>query len=123
MYPVYWEQKAFLAINTPFRLVGTALMFVLTPVYLLMQVLKLPLLLLLMAFNLVWVALIGVILALAKLSKGVPALRPISFVIALPFLLVGDFLVTISPVPMPSDAEAKLLKWQFLESFPYCSLV
>ena len=123
MYPIFWEQKVFLVINTPFRLVGTALMFVLTPIYLLMQVLKLPLLLLLMAFNLIWVVLVGSIMALAKLSKGGPALRPVAFVVALPFLLVGDFLVTISPVPMPSDAEAKLLKWQFLESFPYCSLV
>jgi hypothetical protein len=123
MHPIFWEQKAFLVINTPFRLVGTALLFVLTPVYLLMQALKLPLLLLLMVFNLVWVVLVGSIMALAKLSKGVPSLRPVSFVIALPFLLVGDFLVTISPAPMPSDAEAKLLKWQFLESFPYCTLM
>ena len=122
MYPIYWEQKAFMVINTPFRLVGTVAMFLLTPIYLVMQALKLPLLLLLMAFNLVWVVLVGTVMALAKLSKGVPGLRPVSFVIALPFLLIGDFLVTISPAPMPSDAEAKLLKWQFLESFPYCSL-
>jgi hypothetical protein len=123
MYPICWEQKAFLFINTPFRLAGTVLMFALTPVYLLMQSLKLPLLLLLMVFNLVWVVLVGSIIALAKLSNGVPALRPVSFVIALPFLLAGDFLVTISPAPMPSDNEAKLLKWQFLESFPHCSLM
>jgi hypothetical protein len=122
MYPICWEQKAFLIVNIPFRLVGTVLMFLLTPVYLLMQALKLPMLLLLMVFNLVWLVVVGSILALAKLSKGVPVLRPVVFAIALPFLLIGDFLVTISPAPMPSDAEAKLLKWQFLESFPRSSL-
>ncbi len=122
MYPLYWEQKAFLAITMPFRFVGTLVLFVLTPVYLLMQALKLPLFLLLMAFNLFWVVLVAAIMALAKLSKGMRPLRAVAFVIALPFLLVADFLVTISPAPMPSDAEAKLLKWQFLESFPYCSL-
>lgn len=121
-YPVMWEQKAFLFINTPFRLLGTLMMFVLTPVYGLMQLLVLPLLLLVMVMSVVWLVLVGVIMFFSKISRGTPALRPISFIVALPFLLVADFLVTVSPVPTPNDAESKMLKWEFVESFPYCHL-
>jgi hypothetical protein len=38
-------------------------------------------------------------------------------------LLVADFLVTISPIPTPYDVESVMVKWQFIESFPYCHLV
>jgi hypothetical protein len=123
MYPEFWEQRAFLVINTPFRMIGTALMFVLSPIYALMQLLRLPLMLWLLVMSLVWLVLVGIIAFFAKISRGAPVLRPVSFVIALPFLLVGDFLVTISPIPSPGDVESKLLKWQFIESFPSCSLV
>jgi len=77
----------------------------------------------LLVMSLVWLVLVGIIAFFAKISRGAPVLRPVSFVIALPFLLVGDFLVTISPIPSPGDVESKLLKWQFIESFPSCSLV
>lgn len=123
VYPVLWEQKAFLFINTPFRLLGTLMMFLLTPVYGLMQLLQLPLMLLLMVMNVVWLAMVGTIMLFSKISRGMAALRPISFVVALPFLLIADFLVTVSPTPTPNDAESKMLKWQFVESFPYCHLV
>ena len=120
MYPILWEQKAFLYINTPLRVVGTALMFILTPVYGIMQLLILPLMLLVLALSLIWIVLLGVIMFFAKVSKSIPSLRILSFVLALPFLLLGDFLVTISPAPTPSDAEAKLVKWQLIERFPHC---
>ena len=115
-----WEQKAFLFINAPFSLVGTLMYLVLSPIYGLMKLLVLPLLLLLMVMNVAWLLLVGVITALSKLSRAIPAVRPISFALALPFLLVAHFFVSISPVPTPNDVESKMLKWKFVELFPYC---
>ena len=120
---VFWEQKAFLLINTPLRFVSLAVKFVFEPIYRLMKLLWLPLLLLLMAMNLIWLLLVGVIMIFSKISRSMPMLQPVSFVLALPFLLVADFLVTISPIPTQNDVESVMLKWQFIESFPYCHLV
>ena len=115
-----WEQKVFLAINIPFGLVGTLTYLILTPVYVLMQLLVLPLMILLMIINILWLLLIGIIMALSKLSRRVTVTRPISFALALPFLLLAHFLVSISPAPTPKDVESKMLKWKFVELFPYC---
>ncbi len=115
-----WEQKAFLVINTPFGLVGSLAYLILNPVYGLMQLLVLPLMALLFVMNIAWLPLFGIITALSKLSRSVPAVRPISFALALPFLLLAHFLVSISPVPTSNDIESKMLKWKFVELFPYC---
>lgn len=119
---VLWEQKAFMFINKPFRLIGTLMMFVLTPIYSLMQILILPLMLLIIIISIVWLILIGIIILFSKISRGMPIFRPISFIVALPFLLFADFIITLSPAPTPNDIESKLLKLQLIESFPYCNL-
>lgn len=115
-----WEQRAFLVINTPFGLVGTLAYLILNPVYGLMQLLVFPLMALLFVMNITWLLLFGIITGLSKVSRSVPTARPISFALALPFLLVAHFLVSISPVPTPTDVESKVLKWKFVELFPYC---
>ena len=76
-----------------------------------------------MGMNLIWLLLVGVIMFFSKISRRMPVLRPVSSVLALPFVLVADFLVTISPIPTPYDVESVMVKWQFIESFPYCHLV
>lgn len=119
-HPVFWEQKAFLVINILLRFVSLPLKFVLEPIYRLMKFLRLPLLLLLKGMNLIWLLLVGVIMFFSNISRRMSVLRPVSFVLALPFLLVADFLVTISPIPTPDDVEVVMLKWEFIESFPYC---
>ena len=106
VHPVFWEQKTFLVINTPLRFVSLTLKFVLGPIHPLMKFLRLPLLLLLMGMNLIWLLLVGVIMFFSKISRRMPVLRPVSSVLALPFLLVADFLVTISPIPTPYDVES-----------------
>ena len=110
---VFWEQKVFLLINTPLRFVSLAVKFVLEPIYRVMKFLWLPLLLLLMAMNLIWLLLVGVIMFFSKISRTMPMLRPVSFVLALPFLLVADFLVTISPIPTPNDVESVMCRRAF----------
>lgn len=117
-----WEQKAFLLINTPFRLFGTLVMLLLEPIYSIMQILMLPLLLLIALMTLAWLPLMAIILLFSKISRDMPALRPLSFAVVLPVLLIADFLVTISPAPTPNDAGSKMLKWQFVESLPLCNL-
>ena len=122
MYRVCWEQKAFLIINTPLRFVSLAVKLVLEPAYRLMKFLRTPLLLFLMLLNVLWVLLVAVIMVFSTASRRAAVLRPISFALALPFLLVADFLVTISPIPTPHDVESVMAKWHFIESFPYCHL-
>ena len=117
--PECWEQATFMVINTPFRLIATVLNIPLSIIWFLCKLLVLPLLLVLLVFNILWAILMAIILAFSGISKSAPPLRPISFILALPFLLIGDFIVTISPLPTPADAPSKMMKWEFLEKFPY----
>lgn len=116
-----WEQAAFMVINTPFRLIATILNIPLSILWFLCRLLILPLLLVLLVFNLAWGLMMAIIMVLSGISKTAPFLRPFTFLLALPFLILGDFIVTISPVPTPADAQSKLMKWEFLEKFPYGS--
>ena len=117
--PECWEQAAFMVINTPFRLIATILNIPLAILWFLCRLLILPLLLVLLVFNLAWGLMMAIIMIFSGISKAAPVLRPFTFILALPFLILGDFIVTISPVPTPADAQSKLMKWEFLEKFPY----
>ena len=86
-----WESDLFEVINLPFRMVSTLLFLVLTPIYVVFQFLVLPLLIILFGLSLIWAVVMFIILGCSKVSMKYKVLRPISFLIALPFLLVGDF--------------------------------
>jgi hypothetical protein len=120
---IYWEQRAFLLVNIPFTLLGTFLLLLLSPIYFVLGLLRLPLLLLLLLMSVVFALLVGVISLLSKISQRLPVLRPLVFVIALPLLILAHFLVSISPAPGSADAEAKYVKWVFIEEFPYGTLL
>ncbi len=117
--PECWEQTAFLVINTAFQLVATLLYIPLSIVWFVCGIARLPLLLVLLVFDVIWIILMGIILILSALSRAVPAVRPLCFICALPFLVIGHFMVTISPVPTPADAPDVAMKWEFLEKFPH----
>jgi hypothetical protein len=107
----------------PFSLLGTFVLLLLSPIYFVLGLLRLPLLLLLLGMSVVFALLVCVISLLSKISLHVPVSRPLVFVIALPLLILAHFLVSISPAPGPADAEAKYVKWAFIEEFPYGTLL
>jgi len=84
-----------------------------------LAMLQLPLVLIIIVMSVIWMVLMGIISIFCKLSLAAPPLRPVSFALALPFLLLGDILTTIAPCPTPADAESKEVKWRFIEMFPY----
>lgn len=75
-----------------------------------LEIFKLPLLFVLFVMNLFWIFSFGFITLFCKMSMSVPFLRPVSFVLALPFLLFGDIIITLSPAPSIADASSKLEK-------------
>lgn len=116
-----WEQKIIGLMVLPIRFSGILLGVVLRPIYMILMIGTLPLMSVLFVMNIFWLIPLMFIFAFCKISLRLPFMRPVSFVFALPFLLFGDFVNTISPVPSPSvfDAEAKIVKWNLIENFPY----
>ena len=114
-----WEQSVFQIINLPFRLIGIVLNLPLGLLWFICKILVLPLFLVLMVFNLIWLVLMGIIIVFSKISQSAPVLRPFSFLLALPFLIIADFIVNISPLPTAADTSSKMMKWEFIEKFPF----
>ena len=112
-----WEQVVFSGINIPFQLVGVLARIVLLPfTFLLGAIAILPLNLFL---NLFWLVCLVFIMSLSLLTEKAQFLRPLTFVLALPFLLVGHFVNGISVAPNIPDQEAKIEKWDIVEAFPW----
>ena len=61
-----------------------------------------------------------VIETISKIHNNIEdnSLRVITFFIAIPFLLLADILISVSPVPSPSDLKSKEDKWRYIENFP-----
>ena len=113
-----WEQVAFAIVNAPFSLVTMLLGFVLFFPFQLMMLLVLPFMLFTLLGSLVWTVCLGVILALSWLTERAPLLRPISFLLALPFMVLAHNVNGLTPAPTPGDIEAKVTKWDVVEAFP-----
>jgi hypothetical protein len=114
-----WEQKAIFFITTPIQAVASILYLVLTPVYIVLAIPRFPLMALTLAMSVAWLPALGVILLCGKFSRSAPAFRPLSFALALPFLVFGHFLVSLEPVIHPDDTEGKMAKLLLIEHFPY----
>jgi hypothetical protein len=121
-YPTCWEQKALFYITTPLQAVASVVYLILTPIYMVLGILTLPLMALTFAMSIVWLPILGAILLFAKISRKFPPLRPASFILALPFLVVGHFYVSLEPIMVPGDQEGKLTKLKLIEQFPYSSI-
>jgi hypothetical protein len=121
-HPMCWEQKALFYITTPIQAVASLVYLILTPVYMVLGILNLPLMILTLAMSAVWLPILGAILLFGKISRRLPSLRPISFLLALPFLVVGHFFVSLEPIVVPGDQEGKLAKLRLIERFPYATI-
>lgn len=118
----HWERATFIIINQPVLLITAILNLPLSLVYFLCRLLILPMVIILFCFNIMWLIVLPIVSILSAISKAVPLLRPFSFVIALPFLVFGSAIVTLAPILTPEDTESKIMKWNFLENFPYGNL-
>jgi hypothetical protein len=113
-----WEQIAFAAANLPFSLVTMILGFLLWLPFHIMILLVLPFMLFTLLGSVIWMVCLGIILGLRWLTERAPFFRPISFLLALPFMMLAHNLNGLTPAPTPGDLEAKVMKWDFIEAFP-----
>src|SRR5213593_2314539 len=113
-----WEQLAFSAVNLPFSLVTSILGLVLWIPFQLMILLVLPFMIFTLAASAVWLCCLGVMLGLSFVTERAPFLRPFTFVLALPFLILAHNLNGLTPAPTPGDKQAKVEKWDLVETFP-----
>jgi hypothetical protein len=117
-HPIYWEQKAIFYLFTPVQAVMVVVYLVLTPIYLIFSMLRLPMTVLTLAMSVVWFPLMLVIVGCGKASRRMNAIRPLSFIAAFPFLLIGHMLVSLEPVLVPGDEIGKAAKLMLIEQFP-----
>lgn len=108
-----------MVVNFPFQILAVITGFLLWLPFQLIIITKLPFMLFTMLGSFVWMICLAVILGLGCLTEKWTLLRPITFVLALPALVVGHFLNSVTPAPGQGDREAKILKWDLVESFPY----
>ncbi len=113
-----WEQVAFSVVNLPFALATTILGFVLWIPFRLMIFLVFPFVIFALASSAIWICCFGVMLGLSFVAERVPLLRPITFVLALPFLILAHSLISLTPAPTPDDMQAKVEKWDLIEAYP-----
>ena len=108
-----------------FAWMATTIGLVLRPVYCVLQLIYLPckmlivpLVLILLAFSALWLPCLGVISVCAAGARKSMILRPVMFVIALPFVFVGSVLIALAPMPNEKSLEDKELKLHYLLKYP-----
>jgi len=121
-YPTCWEQKVLFYVTTPLQAVASVVYLVLTPLYMVLGVLNLPLQVLVLAMTVVWLPILGAILLFGTVSRKFSAFRPVSFLLAFPFLVIGHFFVCLEPIAVSGDREGKLAKLRLIERFPYATM-
>jgi hypothetical protein len=114
-----WEQVAFAVVNFPFSIVGTILSFLLFIPFQIMMFLSWPFHIVLHVGGAIWIVCLGILLGVSFVTEKMPILRPITFLLALPVMVIAHNVNGIVPAPTPEDMEAKALKWDMVESFPY----
>ena len=87
-------------------------------IYIPCQILVLPLMLLLFLFSLSWMVCLGVIMACGAVARSCILFRPLAFVLALPFVVIGAILIAIAPMPSPSSIIDQQEKLHMLLSYP-----
>ena len=101
----------------PLNLISIPLKLLLKPVFHIL----IPIgLVLAVVLNLIWLVCLGLFLPLSKLALAITLLRPVCFLLALPFLLLGYFANSLSPQIRMEDASQYFFKHDLVESFPYC---
>ena len=105
------------------KVILTPLVLLLRIVYFPCQILVLPLMVILLVFSLLWVVCMGVISLIAAIARSAGFLRPILFVLVLPFVLIGAVLVVLAPMPSPASLIDQQTKFHFLLSYPRCEVL
>lgn len=108
-----------------FGLVTAVIKFILSPigfllriVYIPCQILIVPLMLLLFLFSLAWLVCLGVIMGCGAVARSCWLLRPVVFLLAFPFVVVGATLIVIAPMPSPASILDQQEKLHILLSYP-----
>lgn len=110
-----------------FGLITAAIKFILSPVGMLLriiyipcQILIVPLMLVLLLFSLSWLVCLGVIMGCGAVARSYWLLRPVAFLLALPFVIIGAALIAIAPMPSPTSIIDQQMKLRILLSYPDC---
>lgn len=108
----------FAAITVGIKVALTPVALLLHIVYIPCQILILPLMAILLLFSVLWMVCLGVIMACGAMARSVGLLRPILFVVALPFVVIGAALIAIAPMPSPASMIDQQEKMHILLSYP-----
>ena len=108
----------FAAITVGIKVALTPVALLLRIVYIPCQILILPLMAILLLFSVLWMVCLGVIMACGAMARSVGLLRPILFVVALPFVVIGAALIAIAPMPSPASMIDQQEKMHILLSYP-----
>ena len=87
-------------------------------VYLPCKMLIVPLVIILLVFSVLWLPCLGVIAVCAAGARRSMMLRPVMFVIALPFVFLGSVLIALVPMPNEASLEDKEQKLHYLMKYP-----
>lgn len=113
-----WEQVAFALVNIPFSFITTILCFLLWIPFQIMIVLVLPFMAFALVGSAIWLCCLGIMIGLSFITERLPILRPFTFVLALPFLIIAHNVNGLTPAPTAGDMQAKIEKWDLIEAFP-----
>ena len=113
-----FDTVIFAAITAGIKIVLTPVALLLRIVYIPCQILVLPLMAVLLLFSVLWMVCLGVIMACGAIARSVALLRPLVFVVALPFVVIGAVLIAIAPMPSPASIIDQQEKLHVLLSYP-----
>ena len=113
-----FDTVVFAAITAGIKVALTPVALLLRIVYIPCQILILPLMAILLLFSVLWMVCLGVIMACGAMARSVGLLRPILFVVALPFVVIGAALIAIAPMPSPASMIDQQEKMHILLSYP-----
>ena len=114
-----FDTVVFAVITAGIKVALTPVALLLRIVYIPCQILILPLMAILLLFSVLWMVCLGVIMACGAMARSVGLLRPILFVVALPFVVIGAALIAIAPMPSPASMIDKQEKMHILLLFQH----
>lgn len=113
-----YDTVIFAVITAGIKVILSPVVLLLRIVYIPCQILVLPLMVILLLFSIMWMVCIGVIMACGAMARSIGLLRPVLFVIALPFVIIGAVLIVIAPMPSPASMIDQQEKLHILLSYP-----
>ena len=106
----HWEESLFLVMFKPLAIILGVVSMILRPIYTLLALLVFPVTLIELLTNLLWIIVMVAIYAVAFISRHINWVRPVSYVLVLPFVIFGLFIVSISPPKRMGDLDGAIRK-------------